>query len=93
MSVTAPRPFAGRVSRVARFTLLLVQVVAVSGCSFRQIAADRPGDALSAGTAFASNDDLEVIRPVVPALAVLATGVLAITYMPELSTWLPGLAK
>jgi tripartite ATP-independent transporter DctM subunit len=35
----------------------------------------------------------EVIRSVVPALAMLAMGVLVITYMPELSTWLPGLAK
>jgi predicted anti-sigma-YlaC factor YlaD len=77
LSVTAPRPFAGRVFRVARFTLLLVQVVAGSGCSFRQIAADRLGDALSAGTAFASDDDLELIRFAAPSSLKLMESVLA----------------
>jgi tripartite ATP-independent transporter DctM subunit len=35
----------------------------------------------------------EVTRAVLPALAVLAVGVLTITYLPALSTWLPGLLK
>ena len=32
-------------------------------------------------------------RAVLPALAVLAVGVLVITYVPALSSWLPGLMK
>lgn len=35
----------------------------------------------------------EVIRSVLPALAVLGGGVLLITYVPALSTWLPGLMR
>ncbi len=35
----------------------------------------------------------EVARAVLPALGVLALGVLVITYVPGLSTWLPGLVK
>jgi C4-dicarboxylate transporter, DctM subunit len=35
----------------------------------------------------------EVIRAVLPALGVLALGVLVITYVPALSTWLPRLAR
>jgi C4-dicarboxylate transporter, DctM subunit len=35
----------------------------------------------------------EVIRAVLPALGVLAVGVLIITYLPILSTWLPKLVK
>lgn len=35
----------------------------------------------------------EVARAVLPALGVLALGVLVITYIPALSTWLPGLLK
>lgn len=35
----------------------------------------------------------EVVRAVVPALGVLALGVLVITYVPALSTWLPGAVK
>ena len=35
----------------------------------------------------------EVARAVLPAYAVLALGVLVVTYVPALSTWLPGLLK
>lgn len=35
----------------------------------------------------------EVTRAVLPALAALAVGVLAITYLPWLSTWLPGVGR
>jgi TRAP-type C4-dicarboxylate transport system permease large subunit len=35
----------------------------------------------------------EVVRSVLPALGVLALGVLAITYLPALSTWLPKALK
>jgi tripartite ATP-independent transporter DctM subunit len=36
---------------------------------------------------------LEVARDVLPLLPILITGVLAITYLPALSTWLPGLVR
>ena len=35
----------------------------------------------------------EVTRSVVPILLVLLLGVLLITYLPPLTTWLPGLAR
>jgi tripartite ATP-independent transporter DctM subunit len=35
----------------------------------------------------------EVIRSILPALVVLGTGVLLVTYVPALSTWLPGLLR
>jgi TRAP-type C4-dicarboxylate transport system permease large subunit len=35
----------------------------------------------------------EVVRSVLPALGVLALGVLVITYVPALSTWLPKALK
>jgi TRAP-type C4-dicarboxylate transport system permease large subunit len=36
---------------------------------------------------------LEVARDVLPLLPILIAGVLAITYLPALSTWLPGLVR
>jgi len=69
---------ASRWFRTTRFALLLLLVVAASGCSLRHIAADHLGDTLSSGgMVFASDDDPELIRAATPFSLKLMESVLA----------------
>jgi len=71
-------PSASRWFRTTRFALLLLLVVAASGCSVRRIAADHLGDTLSSGgMVFASDDDPELIRAATPFSLKLMESVLA----------------
>ena len=45
----------------------MIAALALGGCSVRQLAVDRLGDAISQGSsAFAADDDLELIRTAAP---------------------------
>lgn len=64
--IPAPRPFPGGLRRLACYALWL-PLAAASGCSLRQLAIDGLGDTLSVGgTAFASDDDLDLVRASTP---------------------------
>ena len=48
-------------------TMILVVLISLTGCSFRQVAVNKLGDALSKkGTAFATDDDPELIKGAIP---------------------------
>ncbi|HEX4986529.1 MAG TPA: TRAP transporter TatT component family protein [Burkholderiales bacterium] len=57
----------GNFSRCGTVLLVLLLPTLLGGCSIRQVAVDRVGDALEqGGTAFASDDDPELVRAATP---------------------------